>query len=282
MRSAKPSYAPTHLRTEFQTNPIGLGNTQPTLSWQIAANAKVKQIEAFEIEAASSAKAFKKGTPDLWQSGKVSEPWATSARYKGKKLTSRTAVYWRVRVWPAGGEVSAWSSVAQFELGLLAHNDWVAQWIAAPLYGSKKTRAPAPHFRKNFQPSKAVHKARLHITARGLYICAINGQSITQDELAPGWTDYAKRIPVRAYDVSSFLQPGTNTLGIILGDGWFCGRVAWKNRQNYGERPSLLAQLEIEYSDGTTETIATDDSWRWKTGALLENDIISGESHDAR
>ena len=276
------SLSPVKLLCESQNHPIGLGHSVPTLSWQLPPASRIGKVVAYEIEAARSAAALKKGEPDLWQSGKVREDWASRAPYAGATLGSRDRVFWRVRVWSDGAEPSAWSAVARFEIGLLAISDWVAKWIAASVMGGRRTRAAAPHLRKAFELSQAVRKARLHLTARGLYICEINGQRITEDELAPGWTDYTKRIPVRCYDVTSFLLRGDNVLGATLGDGWYCGRIAWKDRQHYGERPSLLAQLELEMADGTIQTVATDETWQWKTGALLENDMITGESYDAR
>jgi alpha-L-rhamnosidase len=282
MPKSPRSSSPIELRCESQTNPLGLGNPCPALSWRLAANAGIEKVLAYEIEAARSPAALRKGEPDLWQSGKVREDWASSAQYAGKALGSRATVYWRVRIWANKAEPSAWSAVSRFELGLLAESDWSAQWIAAPVRGGPRTRPAAPHLRKEFEISRTVRRARLHITARGLYVGALNGQDITPDELAPGWTDYTKRIPVRCYDVTRLVSPGANVLGVTLGDGWYCGRICWQDRQYYGDRPSLLVQLELELSDGSTQIVTTDESWKWKTGALLENDLITGESYDAR
>jgi alpha-L-rhamnosidase len=271
---------PVKLRCDKQINPVGLGNTHPTLTWQLPPG--VKKVLAWEIEAARSPAALRKGQADLWKSGKVSEAWATGSCYAGTALSSRETVFWRVRIWDNARKASPWSAVARFEMGLLEPADWSARWIAAEVVGSRRTRAPAPHLRHAFQLAKPVRKARLHIAARGLYVCEINGQPVSADELAPGWTDYRKRIPARCYDVTDLLASGENAIGATLGDGWYCGRIAWKDRQYYGERPSLLAQLEIEHTDGSTTRVVTDESWKWKTGALLENDLVTGESYDAR
>lgn len=278
--SKKP--APSKLLCDAQTSPIGHGNTRPTLSWQLPVSAKIEKVVAYEINVASSPTDLKNGNADLWNSGKIEKHWATGVQYGGITLGSRSSAFWRVRVWPEKGGPTAWSTIASFEIGLLKASDWSAQWIAAPIFGSRRSRPAAPHLRKAFELGQKVRKARLHITARGLYVCELNGQSISEDELAPGWTEYAKRIPVRAYDVTSLLEKGTNVLGATLGDGWYCGRICWKDRQNYGDRPSLLAQLELERDDGTTQVLTTDESWQWRTGGLVENDIITGESYDAR
>jgi alpha-L-rhamnosidase len=125
-------------------------------------------------------------------------------------------------------------------------------------------------------------KARLYVTALGLYEFHINGHRIGNQELAPGWTDYRKRVRYQVYDVGGLLAAGENVLGAIVGDGWYCGHIGWRDRQFYGDRPKLLAQLELEFLDGTKLTVATDETWRTTTGPILESDLLMGESYDAR
>jgi len=126
-----------------------------------------------------------------------------------------------------------------------------------------------------------VQSAVLHITALGLYECEVNGQRVGDHEFAPGWTDYRKRVYFQSYDISKFLHAGENVIGVILGDGWYSGHVAEKNRQQYGERPQLLAQLEITGPDGTV-AFGSETDWKTSLGPILENDMIMGESFDAR
>ena len=123
---------------------------------------------------------------------------------------------------------------------------------------------------------------RLYVTALGFYECSINGQIIGDAVFNPGWTEYSKRIQYNVYDVTHMLQSGENVIGAILGDGWAAGHVGMHNRQHYVDRPRLLAQLEITTSDGSTTTIVSDESWKYAFGALLESDIMMGESYDAR
>jgi alpha-L-rhamnosidase len=157
-----------------------------------------------------------------------------------------------------------------------------ATWIASPLVGGKRTQAPAPYLRKTFKIEQPVKSAKLAITALGLYECEINGARIGDEIFAPGWTDYAKRLQYQEYDVTGNLHEGENVLGAILGDGWYCGYLAWQPRQVYGERPRLLAQLEITLQDGSIFTIVSDGSWRTTSGPILESDFLQGESYDAR
>ena len=157
-----------------------------------------------------------------------------------------------------------------------------ASWISSSVVGGKRSSAPAPYFRKSFSLDKPVTAARLIVTALGLYHLEINGKRIGDEVFAPGWTDYNKRVQYQTYDVISYLQSGENALGAILGDGWYCGHVAWCGRQVYGDRPRLLARLEVTFEDGSTALVLTDSSWKTATGPILESDMLMGESHDAR
>lgn len=148
--------------------------------------------------------------------------------------------------------------------------------------GGPRTGAPAPYFRRAFALAGEVREARLAITALGLYECEINGRRVGDHVLAPGWTDYRRRVAFQIYDVTGFLRSGGNALGVILGDGWYCGHIAWADRQTYGDRPQLLAQLEITLADGSHVVVATDAFWLTARGPILENDPIAGESYDAR
>ena len=124
--------------------------------------------------------------------------------------------------------------------------------------------------------------ATLAITALGIYDAEINGQSVGDQVFAPGWTEYRKRVPYQTYDVAALLHPGENVLGAILGDGWYCGNVAFHPRQYYGRQPGLLAQLHVVLADGTEQTLASGTDWKTTTGPILESDFLHGESYDAR
>ncbi len=116
----------------------------------------------------------------------------------------------------------------------------------------------------------------------GLYECSINGQAVSDDVFTPGWTDYNQRVQYKVYDVTHLLHEGENAIGAILGDGWAVGHLGWDHRQKYVDRPRLLAQLEITLADGRMITVATDRTWKYQFGPLLENDFLMGEAYDAR
>ena len=157
-----------------------------------------------------------------------------------------------------------------------------AKWIASAVYGGPRTTAPVPYFRNTFNITSPIKQAQLHITALGLYECEINGQLVGDAVLAPGWTEFRKRVYFQTYEVTKFLSSGENAIGVLLGDGWYAGHIVEKNRQFYGERPQLLVQLEITLESGETILIGSDSTWKTSVGPILESDLMMGEAYDAR
>ncbi len=143
--------------------------------------------------------------------------------------------------------------------------------------------APAPWLRKSFAIAKPVKRATVYATALGFYELQLNGVRVGHDVFAPGWTEYTKRLHYQTYDVTAQLKPGPNALGALLGDGWFAGLAGYTGKRHYyGGNPRLRAQLEIDYADGTRETIATDGSWRGNFGPVRYADLYLGTAYDAR
>ena len=139
-----------------------------------------------------------------------------------------------------------------------------------------------PYVRKEFAVSRPIAKARLYATAQGLYICYLNGKRIGNDVFTPGDTDYHKRIQYQTYDITAQLKAGGNAIGVVLGDGWYCGHVGLAGRMQYGEQPRALVQLKLDYTDGTSETVVSDGTWKSSTGPIRSNDLLDGEEYDAR
>ncbi len=272
---------PTHLTCESLVDPLGLDRPTPRLSWWVNDQRHDAMQHAYQIHVASDA-ALLGDQPDLWDSGKVDSDQSHFVHYAGPTLTSRQRCYWSVRTWDGDGQVSDWAESAVFEMGLLDPNDWQAQWIGSETCGDEKTFPPAPMLRKAFELSTTPKQARLYITALGLYDCTINGQAVTNDLLRPGWTDYDKRLIYQVYDVTALLAQGDNVIGSMLGDGWYAGRVGWiKTRQTYGQKPQLLAQLEITDCDGKQTIINSDGTWKTADGPIRSNDLLMGEDYDA-
>ncbi len=180
------------------------------------------------------------------------------------------------------GQASEWSEAAWWEMGLLDRADWQGEWIGGLLAGGSFSTSPAPFLRTTFSINKPVARARLYATALGVYEPHLNGAVVGDDVFAPGWTDYDTRVQYQVYDVAGQLRQGENVLGAVLGDGWYAGHIGWLERQRYGDRPKLLAQLVVGYEDGSSETIATGLGWQSAYGPILESDMIMGESYDAR
>jgi alpha-L-rhamnosidase len=154
--------------------------------------------------------------------------------------------------------------------------------IGDPKFGIPWPAAPVALFRREFKASKAVQSARIYSTALGTYQLFLNGKRVGDDVLAPGWTDYRKRLPYQVYDVTTEIRSGNNAIGAILGDGWYGGALSWiKTRFNFGEPPDrFIAQLEINYSDGSHDSVLTDGSWKSAPSAILSSDLYDGETYD--
>ena len=269
------------LRCEYLTNPLGLDETKPRLSWQFDDPRQGARQTAYQITAASSRQALDT-KPNLWDSGRVKTDQCLDIVYDGKRLTSRQTVWWRVRVWDHAGEASDWSVPAHFAMGLLKPADWTAQWIGRPLE-SQEGSQPCPLLRKSFTLKAGVARARIYATARGLFELHLNGARVGADYFTPGWTDCNKRIQYLVYDVTDQVRQGANAIGAILGDGWFAGYLVWRNSHFlYGSQLSLLAQLEVEYADGTRELIGSGPDWKTTLSPIVKSDIYHGETYDAR
>ncbi len=264
-------HAPTNLKCEYRVDPLGLDCPKPRFFWQSADPRPNARQTKYRIV-----------VDGLWDSGEVTSDESIQIEYAGAPLKSRTRATWRVMTWDQNGVPSPWSADATFELALLDRAEWKGSWIASPIVGGPYTSPPTPLLRKAFTLSMPIASARLYITALGLYDAELNGQRVGDARLAPGRTEYAVRVPYHTYDVTSHLTQGDNAIGVTLGDGWFCGHLHSDPRQTYGDRPRLLAQLEVTFSDGTRQTIASDDTWRAGEGAIRSSDMLMGEDVDAR
>ncbi len=144
-------------------------------------------------------------------------------------------------------------------------------------------RVPAPYLRKNFTVGQSVTRATVYVTALGAYELHLNGQKVGNDVLTPGWTQFTKRVFYQTYDVTGMVQPGANTLGAILGDGWYASVLAFKGqRLNYGGTPRFMAQLVLQLADGSTQTVVSDGSWTASYGPIQFGDLLIGSGYDAR
>ncbi|HYW78040.1 MAG TPA: alpha-L-rhamnosidase N-terminal domain-containing protein, partial [Thermoguttaceae bacterium] len=287
------------LRCEYRRNPRGIDEPQPRLSWQVASNERGQRQTACQILVASSPEDLARDVGDLWDTGKVESDETVNVPYAGKALASRQVCHWKVRVWDKDGDASSWSEPALWSMGLLEPTDWQARYISyrdeTPVYKESESLflPAARQYRKEFQATKTVRRATIYATALGIYELHLNGRRINDAFFAPGWTDYRQRAYYNTYDVTEMVRSGENALGAWVADGWYGGYVGFGlltgigtegiGRYTYGKTPALMAQLEIEYTDGSHEVVATDASWKVSgDGPIREADFLMGESYDAR
>ncbi|MCT9075654.1 alpha-L-rhamnosidase [Streptomyces fulvoviolaceus] len=263
---------------EHHREPLGIGERRPRLSWRTGTDRPGWWQSAYEIELVDGSGTLTGGTGRVASDESVLVPWP------GPELESRIRVGARVRVWDAEGRVSAWSPVAYAETGLLGRADWTARPIAPDLGIDPGRPQPVVLLRRAFHTRGPIASARLYVTALGVFQPELNGRPVGEDMLAPGWSSYHHRLRCLTYDVTGLLRDGENVLGAQLGEGWYSGRLGFHGgrRAVYGERPALLAQLEIVYADGSRETIATDERWQAATGPVIRSELYDGEEYDAR
>ncbi|PRA09469.1 MULTISPECIES: alpha-L-rhamnosidase [unclassified Paenibacillus] len=263
------------LKTEYLTNPLGIDIVRPEFAWNLVGDSK-KQT-AYEIIAAHTKEELDKASY-VWSSGKVSSASMTHVPY-GADVRSRERIYWKVRVWDEHDVAGEWSETAFFEMGLLERQDWKAEWICGDYEPKPGERYPVDEFSKTFQIPAFV-KARMYITACGIYETSLNGMKVGDMVLTPGVTSYEKRIQYQVYDITKQLQSGVNRWDISLGDGWFRGKQGVFGATNvFGTQTCALGQIEITGTDGTTTYIGTDGSFRWSNdGPVRFNDMKDGET----
>ncbi|MBE1530631.1 glycoside hydrolase family 78 protein [Actinomadura algeriensis] len=283
---------PYGLRCEHLAEPLGIDEGSPLLSWRLASARRGDAPASCRVLVRDEA-----GLP-VWDTGEIDAPDAAAVRYAGAPLRPRARYRWQVTVTAGDGasaEASSW-----FETGRLGAADWRASWIAhdpddldvidAPEEGELALAdhglSPAVRLRRPFEaPAAPPVRARLYITARGLYEMRLNGRRVGDHELTPGWTDYRDRIDYQTHDVTELVVAGENVLAATLADGWWSGFVGFDPRRlgaHYGNHPQLLAELHIDHADGRHEVIATDTTWRTRRSPLRYADLLKGECLDLR
>ena len=277
-------------QVEMLTNPVGIDVQVPRFSWVIDCEARDVRQTGYHILVASSLDNLDAGIGDLWDSGEVASSSSVFVPYGGVPLQSRQQVFWKVRLQTNRGP-SSWGEPNTFSMGLLQTSDWKAQWVGHTAFPIDKlkghTVVPARYLRKEFQVAdKEVARATLYISGLGLYEAYLNEQRIGDQQLAPGPTNYTKRVMYNSFDVTQQLTDGDNAIGVVLGNGrWVSmrmpGEPSSKDVEHYGV-PQLLLQLEVEYADGSTQLVASDASWKLSIdGPIQANNEFDGEVYDA-
>ena len=256
------------LTCEHLSNPAGIGNQQPRLSWKLRSDRAGEIQTAWQIRAASSAAGLKAASPDLWDSGKIISDQSVLVPWAGKPLDSRSQVFWQVRVWDKDGLPTAWSEAASFELGLLdAANEWKGRWITAdlPRYdmeqsalaksfwinaGSTASQAAAIRLAVELPTNAVVRRAFIDVAADGLITNYVNGHPTH-----PGFTSLTAPLHV---EIGGQLTPGKNIIAISSA----VVRSAIRRDRGEAGRNAIAARGVIELADGRQIEFNTDGSWK--------------------
>lgn len=272
---------PTALLCEHLTTPLGIDNPTPRLKWRLDDPRQGARQTAYRVVVGTDSASVTQGKGDLWDTGRRTAP-DMLLTYDGPALQPLTRYYWQVRVWDKD-QVPSISATAHFETGLMGTHPWQGTWIDD---GRDINYKPAPYFRRTFRADRPIRQARAYIAAAGLYELSVNGHRIGNHRLDPLYTRFDRRNLYVTYDVTPQLQQGDNTIGVLLGNGWYNHQslAVWDfHRAPWRNRPAFLLNLRITYADGTTETLATGPDWKTSSaGPLVYNSIYTGEHYDAR
>ncbi|HWD91571.1 MAG TPA: family 78 glycoside hydrolase catalytic domain [Verrucomicrobiae bacterium] len=274
-----------NLRCEHLQNPLGIDVTMPRLSWMMNSTNRGARQTAYQILVTSSPALLAQDTGDLWNSGVIVSDQSVLVPYGGQTLISGEVCYWKVRVWNENGNYSAWSPAATWSMGLLNSMDWTAQWIGMNENTNISPAPPSPMLRKTFSINKSVARATAYICGLGYYELALNGAKVGDQVLDPAWTRYDYHAYYATYDVTTNLVQGENAIGVQLangfynqwtGDVWSTANAPWR------ALPQMILQLAVQYSDGTSNLVVSDPSWKVSTGPLVLDQTRLGEVYDAR
>ena len=292
------------LKCEQETDPVGIETPSPRFSWQLVSPERGCRQTAYRIVVAGTEKDAAAGRATMWDSGKVPGEQSLLIPYDGQPLEAAETYYWSVRVWGPDGKPSAWSPAQRFTMGLPDREDWSgARWIALeedvdslivingtfdtgpdnPILGNKPFgRNKLPLLRREFTVDKPVRRATAYVCGLGQFELFLNGEKTGDHFLDPAWTKFDKEVQYVSFDVSDRLRQGANAVGAMLGNGFFnIPRERYsKFAGSYGA-PKMIFKLQIEYEDGTRQTVVSDDSWKAAPGPVTFSSIYGGEDYDA-
>ncbi|MBS1501102.1 MAG: family 78 glycoside hydrolase catalytic domain [Bacteroidetes bacterium] len=289
-----------NLRCEYKNDPIGIETGRPRLSWEIQSDGRNVMQTAYRVLVADNPESLNKEIGNVWDSKRVNSSASIQVSYKGSQLKPANAYYWKVKVWGNHGHVSAWSSIAEWRMGLIKSADWHgAKWITynrmpdsqriVPFFhgrGPKKlghVNDTLPLLRKTFVINKPLKSAVIFISGLGHFDLSLNGVKVGDHFLDPGWTQYDKQALYVPFDLTNQLKQGNNTLGVMLGNGFYFIPRDKRYRKltgGYGY-PKMICRLVIVYKDGTHEDIISDGSWKTAPGPVTFSSIYGGEDYNA-
>ena len=277
------------LKCEYKANPLGVDIEKTRFSWISESDHRGVSQSAYQILVSSDLKKLDENAADIWDSQKISSDKSSQIVYGGKPLESNHKYFWKVKIWDQNGGTHS-SEPAFLTTGLFHDSDWKAKWIGLEKAvgeddpGRPHTILSARMLRHEFNVEKKIKTATVFISGLGLFELYLNGEKIGDQVLAPGLTEYNKRAFYMTFDVTKYLKKNKNAIGVVLGNGRFFAPRAGGNDKirSYGF-PKVVCQVEIEYEDGTTNTIVSDETWKLTTnGPIRKNNEYDGEYYDAR
>ena len=278
LSAAVATITPVGLKCDHAVAPLGVDAANPRFLWRLNSEQRGARQTAYQVLVANTWSTLNKDKGDLWDSGKVTADETVGIPYKGKALASSQPVFWKVRAWDASSQPGPWSEPAAFTMGVLSDADWQAKWI-----GAVDTNLQSMLLRREFTVKPGLRRALVHVCGLGQYELSVNGKKSGEDLLSPGWSKYDQTCLYDTHDLTASLKPGANAVGLTLGNGMYrvVGGRYVKFKGSFGPL-KVIAQLRLEYADGSVETIGTDAQWRVNPGALTFTCVYGGEDFDAR
>lgn len=257
------------LASQYPSELLGVPGDAVRLTWRVTSrNSAAKQI-SYELQGSKT-----RDFLSSWRSAGQGDA-SIAVLAPGDALLSRERRFYRARIETQFGW-TGWGPTLKVEAGLLMASDWQASAVGI----ASLSAGPAPMLRRRFELDDEPVEARLYVTSLGVNDIYLNGTKVSDSFLAPGWTPYDRRVIVRTHDVLGLLRRGSNALAVIVGDGWYRGRLGWEGRDPYGEQLALVAQLEVSYADGSMQTVCTDDAWVGSFGHVRSNGVYDGSEID--
>ncbi|WP_211339750.1 alpha-L-rhamnosidase [Mucilaginibacter gracilis] len=267
------------LKCEYLICPIGIDAPKPRLIWILHDESFGALQTAYQVYVGTDSLAVDAGKGDVWQTAKINLE-TNLVTYNGKPLKPFTKYFWKVKVWDKDKLVT--SGVSNFETGMMNQGNWKGTWISD---GHNVIQKAAPYFRNNFQIYKKIKSARAYIAVAGLYELYLNGKKIGNHRMDPMYTRFDRRTLYVTHDVTAQLQSGSNAVGVLLGNGWYNHQstaVWYFHQAPWRNRPTFCMDLRITYTDGSTQTISSDTTWRTSLSPVTFNSIYTAEHYDAR
>ncbi len=256
----------TNVKINGMKNPVGYSFENVRVSW-VVSDTKAAGLTETKIEVSRTAD-FK----ELFYS-KTDADLNSLGEEIRLNLAPRSRYYVRVSAAGDNGE-EAVSDISFFETAK-REEDWTAQWIAPQEHDVH------PKFRKVFpaDAEKEITSARLYISGLGMYAAFVNGAQAGDEVLTPYYSDYHTEVQYQTFDITEQIRRETeNEMVVFLGNGWYKGKFGLgRTENNFGSEYMLLAEIHIQYADGTEDIYGSDETWEYCGSHIESSSIYDGE-----